>query len=383
MSASMGASATWPSSKEKFPSRHDIISNTTSSTWMRTWRSSSFRESAPASTRIAPSWRLSPSRRCCSRSRVRSPSVIFPARSRSSPNRCGLLRMPAEITAPRSKYTVPCVVAEHGRDRELPRLPAQVEQLEDIVDAEFAERAFDRHQLASCRWRKMRSRSPRGPRLAARAARELPVGFQLHHAVPLLDRLPVTVLVGEQHAVEEERAHVAGIEAEHALDRDRRVARALEFEQRLGEREERVHVVRIAAQQVHEGRHRVLGAAESAPHLRQRERRLHVRGHGIQRGEQFRLGPGAIPLLGEQAAELEMHHRHIRIEVERVLVRRDRSFHVARGARHVAELPQHVGARGRQAPRALQAARAPRRGRPHPRARPPPAAAIPRCSRRR
>jgi hypothetical protein len=39
----------------------------------------------------------------------------------------------------------PLVVPEFRDHGQRPRLPAQVEQLEDVVDAELLERAFDRH----------------------------------------------------------------------------------------------------------------------------------------------------------------------------------------------------------------------------------------------
>src|SRR5690348_6216598 len=63
------------------------------------------------------------------------------------------------------------VVAQQRRDRECPGLPAQVQQLKHIVDAQLAERPLDRHQATSCRLRKMRSKSAavRASRWARRA----------------------------------------------------------------------------------------------------------------------------------------------------------------------------------------------------------------------
>src|SRR6185437_12073316 len=63
------------------------------------------------------------------------------------------------------------VVAQQRRHRERTRLPAQVQQLEDIVNAQLPQRPFDRHQATSCRLRKMRSRSAavRASRWARRA----------------------------------------------------------------------------------------------------------------------------------------------------------------------------------------------------------------------
>jgi hypothetical protein len=38
------------------------------------------------------------------------------------------------------------VVAQRRYDAERARLPAQVQQLEDVVDAKLAQRSFDRHR---------------------------------------------------------------------------------------------------------------------------------------------------------------------------------------------------------------------------------------------
>ena len=40
------------------------------------------------------------------------------------------------------------IVAQHGGDRERASLPAQIEQLENVVNAKLAKRAFDRHTSA-------------------------------------------------------------------------------------------------------------------------------------------------------------------------------------------------------------------------------------------
>src|SRR6185437_9584094 len=62
------------------------------------------------------------------------------------------------------------VVAKHGRDRERARLPAEIEELEDVMNPELAERSLDRH-YATCRLWKIRSRSAdvRDSRRARRA----------------------------------------------------------------------------------------------------------------------------------------------------------------------------------------------------------------------
>jgi hypothetical protein len=43
------------------------------------------------------------------------------------------------------------VVAQLRRDAQHSRLPAEIEQLEDIVNAELAERSLDRHRYAFAR----------------------------------------------------------------------------------------------------------------------------------------------------------------------------------------------------------------------------------------
>ncbi len=61
------------------------------------------------------------------------------------------------------------VVAQHGGDGERARLPAQVEQLEDVVDAELAKRSLDRHYATS--FRRAEDRAAGRRRCATRAAR--------------------------------------------------------------------------------------------------------------------------------------------------------------------------------------------------------------------
>ena len=77
---------------------------------------------------------------------VRSAWVILPLRTSIAPSRCGLLWIVAKTTAPASKYTLPALCRSSEVTRSDARLPAQVEQLEDVVDSEFAQRAFDRHR---------------------------------------------------------------------------------------------------------------------------------------------------------------------------------------------------------------------------------------------
>ena len=75
----------------------------------------------------------------------------------------------------------PLVMAQLGGDAQRPGLPAQVEELEDVVNPELAKRSFDRHQAASevekmcCRstavraW--MRARCANGPAGSTRVTR--------------------------------------------------------------------------------------------------------------------------------------------------------------------------------------------------------------------
>ena len=127
--------------------------------------------------------------------------------------RCGLLLMAAATTLPFWKCTVPSLSRSSEVTAQRPGLPAQVQQLEDVVDAELAERAFDRHgQRPPIRLPNTVSRSSARAHLAARAARVLAGGLELDHALPAVDRLAVPLLAGEQHAVVERRAGVVGIE---------------------------------------------------------------------------------------------------------------------------------------------------------------------------
>ena len=145
MFASAGASLTSCSSKEKKPSRHDISSNTTSSTWKRTCRSSSLCVSAPLSTSSSPSLR----RACGGALRVaRAREVGLGDLAAAQQQLAQRMRIAADRgehhCAPIEVHRA-LIVAQHGGDRERPGLPAEIEQLEDIVDAELAERSLDRH----------------------------------------------------------------------------------------------------------------------------------------------------------------------------------------------------------------------------------------------
>ncbi len=142
--ASTTASLTSRSSKEKNPSRHDMSSKTTVSIWSRTWRSSSRAPIAPIASRISPSRRVSPA--ACSRVRVSQIRFADPAGA----DQHGAERVRAAAHARRDDASAieqddALVVAQLGGHAQRPRLPTQIQQLEDVVDAQLSQRAFDRH----------------------------------------------------------------------------------------------------------------------------------------------------------------------------------------------------------------------------------------------
>ena len=103
------------------------------------------------------------------------------------------------------------------------------------------------------------------------------------------DRFAESMLLGEQRALEVQRADVLRIEPQHARKRVARVAAPRQVDQRFAEGDERVEVVRVALQQLDEERQRVGRTAEPPTQRRQLERRLGVRRHGVERGDQLAL----------------------------------------------------------------------------------------------
>ena len=71
-----------------------------------------------------------------------------PASSSTSSIGTLLLRMDACTTLPSSKCTTPSSSRSFDDTHSIARLSAQVEELKDVVDAELAKRAFDRHGSA-------------------------------------------------------------------------------------------------------------------------------------------------------------------------------------------------------------------------------------------
>src|SRR6184192_999528 len=186
-----------------------MTSKTTSSIWKRSWRSSSRGVRAPSETRISPSLRRSPWRCCMSRARSRSASLILPVRSSSAPRGWGLDRISAKTMAPLERDG-PRVVAQLGGDAQHARLPAQIEELEDVVDAELAERTFDWHGSGRVRGEDV-LQVERGAGVRARGLRERPAGVDPRHLLPGLHRLAVTMQTRQGDAELEQRLHLLGV----------------------------------------------------------------------------------------------------------------------------------------------------------------------------
>jgi hypothetical protein len=113
-----------------------MSSKTTVSIWRRTWRSSSRHVRHPASTSSALL------------RRARALQVAFRDLSRAHQHCAERMRVRADgcgDDAPALEADDAFVIAQRRRDAQRPRLPTQIEELEDVVDAELAERTFDRH----------------------------------------------------------------------------------------------------------------------------------------------------------------------------------------------------------------------------------------------
>src|SRR5256885_9876266 len=91
------------------------------------------------------------------------------------------------------------VVTQLGGDAQHARLAAQVEQLEDVVDAELAERSLDRHGLRRVR-REDVLQVERGARMHTGALRERPARVEPRDLFPRLHGLAVTMQPGQHHA---------------------------------------------------------------------------------------------------------------------------------------------------------------------------------------
>ena len=216
MRASSGTSATTRSSNEKKPSCHDSSSNTTLSIASRSCRSSSRCVITPARTSRSPS--PSPGMRLETHAAsARSASLTLPAWRRIRSIDVGMAPHAGVDHAPAVEQHDAFVVAQIGRHAQRARLPAQVEQLEDVVDAELAERSLDRHLDARGGGRgEDRVEVHRRARFAARAARELAGRIEVDHLAPALDRVAESLLIGEQDAVVVQRADVIRVEAQDA-----------------------------------------------------------------------------------------------------------------------------------------------------------------------
>ena len=172
---------------------------------------------------------MSPSRRasppfCMPRARSRSSAVILPSRTRRAPSGCGSLPTAAATTPPRSKQTVAGGLPQLGRHPQDAALPAQVEQLEDVLDVQLLERALERHgQPAEAAKMCCRSRAERARLRACGGVGSARV--ELHDPLPGLHGLIELPLPRERGALVVERAGVLGVEAEHPGERLERLRR--------------------------------------------------------------------------------------------------------------------------------------------------------------
>ncbi len=181
------------------------------------------------------------------RAQSTSDSVMRPPWSNAASMVRALLRIVASMTRPPSKNTSPSSLAHLRRDAQHSRLSAEIQQLEDVVDAELAKRSLDRHgYLARDPRHENALQIARGPHFATRAARILARGAEIDDALPSLDRVAIAVLFGEHGAAVKQRADVRRVEAKHAREGVHGVALAPEREQGFTERDQRVAMIRIA-----------------------------------------------------------------------------------------------------------------------------------------
>ena len=89
--------------------------------------------------------------------------MILPARTSRAPIGCGSLPSDAATTPPRSKQTVAGRLPQLGGDAQHSALPAQVEQLEDVLDVQLLEGSLERHghpaEAAKMCWRSRAERA--------------------------------------------------------------------------------------------------------------------------------------------------------------------------------------------------------------------------------
>ena len=219
--ASVDESAAPPSTKEKKPSCHDMSSKTTASICEPDLALElAPRQAARFDEQFAEPFRI---RSTLLRS-ARALQVAFGdlpgAHQHRAQRNAGSCRMNAEHDTPAVEADDAFVVTQRRRDAQRPGLPAQIEQLEDVVNAELAERAFDRHYAAGPRATKNALQIDGRARIPTRAPRVLTRRLEVHHAPPPFDRLPVPMLIGGEHPFEVERANVLRVEAQDARERD-------------------------------------------------------------------------------------------------------------------------------------------------------------------
>src|SRR2546422_690813 len=280
--ASVGSSVGVPSLKEKYPSRQLMTSNTTSSIWKRSWRSSSRGVRAPSETRISPSLRPSPWRSCMSRARSRSASVILPVRSSRAPKGWGFDRISAKTMAPPSKEMVPALCRNSEVTRNTP-----VFQLLDLsrktgVYAELAEGAFDGHRSGRVRGEDVLQIERRAG-VGARRLGERPGGVGPRHLLPRLHGLAVAMQARQRDAELEQRLHLVGVELERPLERLQRLGVALVVEQRASEEQQRQQVVRVLLEHLGQAHDRRADVPRAPQQIGERQRRLVKRGQRVER----------------------------------------------------------------------------------------------------
>ena len=111
-----------------------------------------------------------------------------------------------------------------GGDAQHPGLPAQVEQLEDVLDVQVLERSLERHGLAR-RGREDVLQVARGARARSGLRGVRARRVELHHPLPRLHGLVELPLPGEGRALVVERAGMLGVEPQHPLERLERLGR--------------------------------------------------------------------------------------------------------------------------------------------------------------
>src|SRR5258705_4787390 len=114
-----------------------MTSKTTSSIWKRIWRSTSRCVITPSETRISPSRRLSPCRVCMSRALEIGFRDLAGAEQQCS-ERMGIAADLGRYDDAVVEVNLAFVVPQLRGDAQRARLPAQVEELEDVVDAKLA-----------------------------------------------------------------------------------------------------------------------------------------------------------------------------------------------------------------------------------------------------